>query len=67
MLQNQMPEAREGVRRVAIVMTDGNSQETEKTKQAAAEAREANLEIFAIGIGHSVSPQELHNIASDDR
>ena len=67
MLQNQMPEAREGVRRVAIVMTDGNSQETEQTKKAAMEAREANLEVFAIGIGHSVSPQELHNIASDDR
>ena len=67
MLQNQMTEAREGVRRVAIVMTDGKSQETEETKQAAAEAREAKLEVFAIGIGHSVSPRELHNIASDDR
>ena len=67
MLNNQMPDAREGVRRVVIVMTDGNSQETEKTKQAAAKAREDNLEVFAIGVGHSVSPEELHNIASDDR
>ena len=67
MLHEQMPEAREGVRRVAIVMTDGNSQEAEKTKLAAQQANNSSLEVFAIGVGHSVSPKELHNIASDDR
>ena len=67
MLNNQMPQARPGVRRVAIVMTDGNSQETEKTKKAASDARESGLEVFAIGLGINVSAQELHNIASDDR
>ncbi|KAK7087853.1 cartilage matrix protein-like [Littorina saxatilis] len=67
MLNKQMPEAREGVRRVVIVLTDGNSQETALTKRAAKDALDSGLEVFAIGVGHDVSPQELHNIASDDR
>lgn len=67
MLNKQISEARPGVRRVAIVLTDGNSQETQKTKNAALEALETGLEVFAIGVGHDVSTQELHNIASDDR
>merc|ERR1719204_751930 len=67
MLNSQLGARRQGVRHVAIVLTDGNSQETRLTKQAAADARVAGLEVFAIGVGHEVSAQELHNIASDNR
>ncbi|KAK7474361.1 hypothetical protein BaRGS_00034409, partial [Batillaria attramentaria] len=66
MLNEQMPQARQGVRRVSIVLTDGNSQESDLTKQAAMEAHQTGLEMFAIGVGHDVSDQELHNIASDE-
>ncbi|KAK7474350.1 hypothetical protein BaRGS_00034398 [Batillaria attramentaria] len=66
MLREQMPQARPDVRRVAIVLTDGNSQEADLTKQAALDAHETELEVYAIGVGHEVSDQELHNIASDE-
>lgn len=65
MLQQQMPEARSGVRHVVIVLTDGNSQEADLTKEAADDANSAGLEVFAIGVGQEVTFQELHNIASD--
>nr|KAG5696869.1 hypothetical protein BaRGS_035279 [Batillaria attramentaria] len=48
MLREQMPQARPDVRRVAIVLTDGNSQEADLTKQAALDAHEAGLEVYAI-------------------
>lgn len=67
MLKQQMPEARPDVRRVVVVLTDGNSQEADLTKQAALDAHQAGLEVFAIGVGQSVSDFELHNIASDER
>ncbi|XP_076473039.1 matrilin-1-like [Babylonia areolata] len=67
MLHQQIPQARPGIRRVAVVLTDGNSQEAALTKKAADDARRDGLEVFAIGVGQDVSLQELHNIASDDR
>ncbi|XP_005096189.2 collagen alpha-6(VI) chain [Aplysia californica] len=67
MLENQLPEAREGVRKVIIVLTDGNSQQPDVTKAEAHKALEAGLEVFAIGVGHAVSEEELHNIASDSK
>ncbi|KAK7483395.1 hypothetical protein BaRGS_00025335, partial [Batillaria attramentaria] len=38
----------------AIVLTDGNSQEADLTKQAALDAHETGLEVYAIGVGHEV-------------
>ncbi|PVD31730.1 hypothetical protein C0Q70_07148 [Pomacea canaliculata] len=67
MMDNHKPEARPEVRQVVIVLTDGNSQEPDLTAQAAKRAREAGLEVFAIGVGQSVSAEELHRIASDNR
>lgn len=64
-LSHQHPETREGVRSVVIVLTDGNSQLTKVTKDAAKVAQEKGVEVFAIGVGGSVSQEELHNIASD--
>lgn len=66
-LDNQLPQARPGVRHVLIVLTDGNSQEPGLTKAAARRALTAGLDIFAIGVGHEIDDQELHNIASDGR
>ncbi|RUS79191.1 hypothetical protein EGW08_013049 [Elysia chlorotica] len=66
-LENQLPKARPNVRAVLIVLTDGNSQQPEVTKAAARRAADKNLDVFAIGVGNSVSEQELHNIATDGR
>nr|WNX29084.1 VWACP-1 [Colubraria reticulata] len=66
MLHEQRPEARSGVRHVVIVLTDGNSQEADLTRQAAHDAASEGLEVFSIGVGHQVSFAELHNIASDN-
>ena len=66
-LANQLPQARPDVRHVLIVLTDGNSQQPEITKVAARRAADRGLDVFAIGVGHKVSEQELHNIASDGR
>ena len=64
-LDNQLPQARPGVRHVLIVLTDGNSQEPDLTKAAAHRAAETGLDVFAIGVGRGIGEQELHNIASD--
>ncbi|XP_012945016.1 collagen alpha-6(VI) chain [Aplysia californica] len=50
--------------RVGLVITDGNSQESAKTKEAARQARESGITMFAIGVGN-VKDQELVNIAGD--
>ncbi|XP_076453191.1 vitrin-like [Babylonia areolata] len=67
MLEHHLPEIRQGVRHVAIVITDGQSQEKNETKMAANAAHTAGVEVFAVGVGHKVSIPELHNIASDNR
>uniref|UniRef100_A0A2C9LAA7 VWFA domain-containing protein n=1 Tax=Biomphalaria glabrata TaxID=6526 RepID=A0A2C9LAA7_BIOGL len=67
MLDRQIPKARQGVRKVAIVLTDGNSQDEDRTKSEAARAVSSGLEVFAIGVGRDISEQELRNIASDSK
>lgn len=52
-------------RNIAVVITDGRSQETNKTKEMAAAAHRAGIKLFAIGVGKKVSIEELQNIASD--
>uniref|UniRef100_A0A0B7B7R1 VWFA domain-containing protein n=1 Tax=Arion vulgaris TaxID=1028688 RepID=A0A0B7B7R1_9EUPU len=51
---------------VALVVTDGNSQEWRLTKQMAEETREDGIKVFAIGVGSGVREEELLNIAGDE-
>lgn len=50
-----------------IVVTDGRSISPLKTKEAANLAHQAGIITFAIGIGSSVSSQELQDIATDSK
>lgn len=52
-------------RNIAVVITDGRSQETNKTKAMAEVAHRRGIKMFAIGVGKRVSQEELRNIASD--
>ncbi|XP_046558693.1 collagen alpha-6(VI) chain-like [Haliotis rubra] len=61
-----LPHARKGVKTVCIVLTDGKSQEPELTEKQARITRDAGVEMFAVGIGRSVSEEELRNIAGVD-
>lgn len=56
--------ARPNVRHVAILLTDGTSQNEFATQQEAKASRQANIEIFVIGIGHHISIMELEGISS---
>ncbi|XP_064622375.1 collagen alpha-6(VI) chain-like [Lineus longissimus] len=49
---------------ICIVITDGNSQQSEETKHQAALTKAGGISVFAIGVGKKVSKQELRNIAS---
>lgn len=49
---------------VAVVITDGKSQNRKATLQAAKAARESGIEIFAFGVGDAFDIRELDNIAS---
>lgn len=61
----QMVNTRPAVPKVAIVLTDGNSQEPRRTQESAALARAENITMFAVGVGSKVSNAELVNIAGD--
>ena len=52
------------VTQVAIVITDGQSDNKSLTMQAAARARQQGTHIFAIGVGDKVDEEELKSIAS---
>ncbi|XP_052101554.1 uncharacterized protein LOC127735434 [Mytilus californianus] len=52
-------------RNIAVVITDGRSQEKNKTKEMALAAQRRGIKMFAIGVGKKVSQKELQNIASD--
>lgn len=55
---------REGVVQIAIVITDGSSNDPKATAHQAALAREEGIHIFAVGVGQDVDPDELEAIAS---
>lgn len=57
--------SRTGVPKLAIVITDGQSQKFSKTIMAAANAKSKGIEMFAIGVGDKVKTSELEGIASD--
>ena len=50
--------------RVAIVITDGKSDNREQTKIQARQLREAGIHVFAVGVGKGVDLQELYLIGS---
>ncbi|KAL5004709.1 hypothetical protein ScPMuIL_018165 [Solemya velum] len=56
--------ARQNMTRLMIVITDGQSQEEDKTITAAKIAREMDIQIFAIGVGYGADRLELNAIAS---
>ncbi|KAL4227504.1 hypothetical protein ACF0H5_012948 [Mactra antiquata] len=49
---------------VAVVITDGKSQDRKKTLEYAAMARKAGIHMFAIGVGDAIEFRELEQIAS---
>ena len=51
--------------KIAIVLTDGRSLEPDQTQRAAERLHHMGIEVFAIGIGHSVDRNELRIIATD--
>ncbi|XP_046571858.1 collagen alpha-4(VI) chain-like isoform X2 [Haliotis rubra] len=51
--------------KIAIVLTDGQSNSVEKTKAEAQALHAAGIEVISIGIGSSVNVQELTNIATN--
>ena len=57
--------ARDGVPHIAIVLTDGRSNDPMFTQQEAAKAHADNIAIFAIGVGHDISRYELEGIATE--
>lgn len=56
--------SREHVKRVAIILTDGKSQDKEATQEAAKACRDSNIDLFVLGIGIYFDKDELRNIAS---
>lgn len=58
--------AREGVVRIAFVLTDGKSQRGDVTIAEAAKAKEDNIFIYAIGVGKA-DIDELNAIGSDPK
>ena len=55
----------EGIPRVMILLTDGNSNGAAKTAQEAARVHNDNVEVYSVGIGSGINKAELHIIASD--
>ncbi|XP_067664246.1 cartilage matrix protein-like [Haliotis asinina] len=66
MRETFLPNVRKDVRKVCIVLTDGNSQKPDVTESEARIARDAGVEMFVVGVGRSVSEDELRNIAGVD-
>ena len=47
--------ARSGVPRIAIIITDGESEDTDLTREAAMAARDDGIIMFAVGVGKKVN------------
>ncbi|KAK0041752.1 collagen alpha-6(VI) chain [Biomphalaria pfeifferi] len=59
--------ARSNVGKIAIVITDGNSQNHAQTAQAAERLKNSGVKVIAVGVGISISHAELLAIASDEK
>lgn len=57
--------ARSNVAHIGIILTDGQSQDVESTREQARLAHKEGVYLFAIGIGSNVDKLELRDIASD--
>lgn len=56
---------RDGIRNIAIILTDGESKvKPERTIPEAERAREAGIDIISIGIGSSINEDELKGMSS---
>ena len=55
---------RKGVPNIAIVITDGKSNDANETKREAAALKKSGVVVFSIGIGSGVNKREITNIAS---
>lgn len=56
---------RSNVPNIAIVLTDGNSNNHPQTVKEANNAHQQGINVFSIGIGSGISKAELNDIASD--
>jgi secreted protein with Ig-like and vWFA domain len=56
---------RGNVPNIAIVLTDGNSNNHPKTVKESNNAHKLGINVFSIGIGRGISKSELNDIASD--
>lgn len=63
MREVQMRNARSFATKLVVVLTDGDSQETRKTKEQALLTKDDNITVFAVGVGNRIKYQELLNIA----
>ena len=64
-LQVMFQNARDGIPHIGIVITDGVSEDPEKTSAEAQLCKDDGITMFALGVGQA-DQQELHNIASAD-
>lgn len=55
---------RNGVPKIGIVITDGNSANRANTLAEAQKARDSGIQVIAIGVGHGINQAELEGIAS---
>lgn len=53
------------VPQVMIILTDGESDDSEATSTAASQSRQSGVEIFVVGIGDNLNDDELRDIATD--
>ncbi|KAK3787228.1 hypothetical protein RRG08_055951 [Elysia crispata] len=58
---------RSNANKIAVVITDGNSQNKEATAESAAKAQADGIKMIAVGVGNKVNDQELENIAAGNQ
>ena len=56
---------RAAIVRIAIIVTDGRSDDSRATSHEARLLRESGVHVFAVGVGQDVDMQELNAIASE--
>ena len=55
---------RDGIVRIAIIVTDGRSDDPLATSREATLLRDSGVHVFAVGVGQDIDMGELHAIAS---
>ena len=64
-MHNFIPGDRPNVPNVAIIVTDGQSNNAALTASEAKLARDAGITVLAIGVGHGAKKSELNAMATD--